>query len=50
VQVKQGGGLQDDGGTEDACRAHEKGEQSGGKAIRDAQVGARLRPRLRISS
>jgi len=28
--VQQGGGLQNDGGTEDACRAHQEGEQTGG--------------------
>ena len=39
-------GLQNDGGTEDACRAHEKGEQAGGKAIRDAQVGSTLAPAI----
>ena len=30
---EQSGGLQDDAGTEDACRAHEKSEQAGGEAI-----------------
>ena len=29
-------------GTEDACRAQEKGEQTGGIAIRGAQVGRTL--------
>jgi hypothetical protein len=42
VQMQQGGGLQHDGGTEDACRAHQEGEQTGGEAIRGAQVGRTL--------
>ena len=44
--MEQGGGLQNDGGTEDACRAHEKGEQTGGHAIRGAQVGRTLAPAI----
>ena len=46
VQMEQRGGLQDDGGTEDACRAHEKGEQAGGEAIRGVQVGRTLAPTI----
>jgi len=33
VQMQEGGGFQNDGGTEDACRDHEEGEQTGGDAI-----------------
>ena len=46
VQMQQGGGLQHDGGTEDACRAHEEDEQAGGDAIRGAQVGPTLAPAI----
>ena len=42
----EGGGFQDDGGTEDACRAHENGEPAGAKAIRDAQAGRTLVPAI----
>jgi hypothetical protein len=40
--MQQGGGLENDGGTEDACRAHQEGEQTGGEAIHGAQVGSTL--------
>ncbi len=40
--MQQGGGLQDDGGTEDACPAHQEAEQTGGEAIHGAQVGRTL--------
>jgi hypothetical protein len=40
--MQQGGGLQNDGGTEDACRAYQEGEQTGGEAIGSAQVGRTL--------
>ena len=44
-------GLQDDGGTEDACPAHQEAEQTGGEAIHGAcRLGARWRPRLRHSA
>ena len=36
--MKQGGRLQNDGGTENACPAHEKGPQTGDNTIRGAQV------------
>jgi hypothetical protein len=42
VQMQQGGGLQNDGGTEDACRPHQEGEQTGDEAIGGAQVGRTL--------
>jgi hypothetical protein len=50
MEMQQSGTLQNDGGTENACRAHEKGTQTGDNPIGGAQVGARLRPRLRIGS
>jgi hypothetical protein len=40
--MQQGRGLQNDGGTEDACRAYQEGEQTGGEAIGGAQVGRTL--------
>jgi hypothetical protein len=42
VQVEQGGGLQNDGGTEDARRPHEQGAQAGDDPIRGTQVGSTL--------
>ena len=42
VQVQQGGRPQADGGTQDACRAHEHGAQTGDDAIRGTQVGRTL--------
>jgi hypothetical protein len=42
VQMQQSGRLQNDGGMENACSAHEKGAQAGDDAIRDAQVGRTL--------
>ena len=44
--MEQGGGLQNDSGTEDACRVDEKGEQTGGNVIRGAQVGRTLTPAI----
>ena len=40
--MEQSGRLQNDGGTENACRAHEKGAQAGDDTIRGAQVGRTL--------
>ena len=34
--------LQNDGGAENACRAHEKGAQTGDDTIRGAQIGRTL--------
>jgi hypothetical protein len=45
--MEQAGVLQNDGGTEDACRANEKGEPTGGNAIRDTQVGCTLAPAIK---
>jgi hypothetical protein len=42
VEMEQSGRLQNDGGTENACRAHEKGAQSGDHTIRGAQIGRTL--------
>ena len=42
VEMQQSGRLQNDGGTENACRAHEKGAQTGDDPIRGAQVGRTL--------
>jgi len=42
VETQQRGRLQNNGGTEKACRAHEKGAQTGDDAIPDAQVGSTL--------
>ena len=42
VEMEQGGRLQNDGGTENACRAHEKSAQAGDEAIRGTQVGRTL--------
>src|SRR5918995_7479366 len=39
LETQQSGGLQNDGGTEDAGRSHEKGAQAGYDTIRGAQVG-----------
>ena len=44
--MQQGGGLQNDGGTEDACRSHEEGEQTGSDAIGGAKVGRTLAPAI----
>ena len=40
--MKQGGRLQNDGGTENGCRAHEKSAQAGDDTIRGTQVGRTL--------
>jgi len=40
--MEQGGKPQYDGGAEDACWTHEKGEQPGDEAIHGAQVGRTL--------
>jgi hypothetical protein len=40
--MQQSGRLQNDGGTENACRAHEKGAKAGDDTIRGAQVGRTL--------
>src|SRR5437016_5843358 len=42
MEMQQSGRLQNDGGAENACRAHEKGAQSGDDTIRGAQIGRTL--------
>ena len=42
VEVQQRGWLQDDGGTQNACRLHEKGAQTGDETLCDSQVGSTL--------
>jgi hypothetical protein len=42
VEIQQRGWLQDDGGTQDACRVHEKGAQTGDDTLCGAQVGSTL--------
>ena len=38
MEMQQSGRLQNDGGAENACRAHEKGAQTGDDTIRGAQI------------
>ena len=40
--MQQSGRLQNDGGTENACRAHENSAQAADDTIRGAQVGRPL--------
>ena len=40
--MEQSGRLQNDGGTENACRAHEKSAQAGDDTIRGTQFGRSL--------
>src|SRR5215472_6555531 len=42
VEVQQRRWLQDDGGTQNACRLHEKGAQTGDDTLCDGQVGSTL--------
>ena len=42
VEMQQRGRLQDDGGTENACRVHEQGAQTGDDTLCGAQVGSTL--------
>jgi hypothetical protein len=42
VEMQQSGRLQNDGGAENACRAHEEGAQTGEDSIRGAQIGRTL--------
>jgi hypothetical protein len=42
VKMKQTGRLRNDGGTENACGAHEKSAQVSDDPIRDTQVGRRI--------
>jgi len=39
MEMQQSGRLQNDGGAENACRAHEKGAQTGDDTIRGVQIG-----------
>jgi hypothetical protein len=41
-RCSKSGRSQNDGGTENACRAHEQGAQAGDDTIRGAQVGRTL--------
>jgi hypothetical protein len=50
VQMQQSGRLPNDGGTENASRAHVKGTQAGLGPIGARRLGARLRARLRTSA
>ena len=38
VEMQQSGGLQNDGGTKDTCRAHEQRTQAGDDPIRGTQI------------
>ena len=40
--MEESGRLQNDGGTENACRPHEKSAQGGNDTIRGTQVGSTL--------
>ena len=42
VEMQQSGRLQNDGGTLNACRVHEKGAQTGDDTLCGAQVGSML--------
>ena len=42
VERQQRGWLQDDSGTQNACRVHEKGAQTGDETLCGAQVGSTL--------
>jgi len=42
VEMQQRGWLQDDSGTQNACRVHEKGAQTGDETLCGAQVGSTL--------
>ena len=42
VEMEQSGGLQNDSGAENACRAHKKGAQAGDDTIPGAEVGRTL--------
>jgi hypothetical protein len=42
MEMPQSGRLQNDGGVENACRAHEKGAQTDDDTIRGAQIGRTL--------
>jgi hypothetical protein len=42
VEMQQRGRLQDDGGTQNACRVHEQGAQTGDDTLCGAQVGSTL--------
>jgi hypothetical protein len=46
VEMQQRGRLQNDGGTNDTCRAHEQGAQAGDDPIRGTQVGRTLAPAI----
>jgi len=46
MEMQQGGRLQNDGGTKDACRAHEQRAQTGDDPIRGTKVGRPLAPAI----
>jgi hypothetical protein len=50
VEMQQRGGLQDDGGTQNACRVHEKGAQTGDDTLCGAQVGSTLAAAIEVRS
>jgi hypothetical protein len=50
VQMQQSGRLQNDGGTENTCPAHEKGTQTGDDPIGGAQVRRTLAAAIEASS
>ena len=42
VEMQESGRLQDDGGTQNSCRVHEKGAQTGDDTLCGAQLGSTL--------
>ena len=46
VEMQQSGRLQNGGGANDTCRAHEQGAQPGDDLIRGTQVGRTLAPAI----
>jgi len=47
VEMQQSGRLQNDGGTNNRCRAQEQGAQAGDDPIRGTQVGSTLAPAIK---
>ena len=46
VEMQQRGWLQDDGGTQNACRVHEKGAQTSDDTLCGTQIGGTLAPAI----
>jgi len=46
VEMQQSGRLQNDGGTNNTCRAQEQGAQAGDEPIRGTQLGRTLAPSI----